>query len=429
MNTERAAGAAARGNGRPAELRSTAVLRETMGAYYRSLGEEGEQRAPVAWCSSVGPAELLRALGFRVFYPENHAAMLGAARTANRYMPLAHAQGYSQDVCSYLTSDIGAFLAGETPLSTFGLTSVPRADVLVFNTNQCRDVREWFEWYGRRWTAPVIGVRSPRSIDQVTEDDVDGVAKQIEALVPTLEAVAGARLDGVRLSDAVGASRTCSDLWEACLETAAARPAPLTFFDGTIHMGPAVVLRGTENACAYYRTLLAELRARVQDGVGAVPGESLRLYWDGMPLWGRLRALATTFAEFRTTVVASTYCNSWIFSDLEAGDPMRSMARASLALFIARSEGPKEAYIERMADQYAVDGIIYHDCRTCPNNSNTRYALPQRLSQRLGIPFLVLDGDVNDLRCYSDEQGRTNIEGFVEQLTDARAARRQVVQG
>ena len=109
-------------------------------------------------------------------------------------LPVAHAQGYSQDVCSYLTSDIGAFLAGETPLSGFGVASVPRADVLVFNTNQCRDVRDWFEWYGRQWDVPVIGVRSPRSIEQVTEDDVDGVARQLEGLVPTLEAVAGTRL-------------------------------------------------------------------------------------------------------------------------------------------------------------------------------------------------------------------------------------------
>jgi benzoyl-CoA reductase/2-hydroxyglutaryl-CoA dehydratase subunit BcrC/BadD/HgdB len=407
------------------DIRSTAALRETMGAYYRSLGDAAERKtAPVAWCTSVGPAELLRALGFAVFFPENHAAMLGAARTAQRYMPLAHAQGYSQDICSYLTSDIGACLAGETPLSAFGLSGTPRAEVLVFNTNQCRDVRDWFEWYGRKWDVPVIGVRSPRSVDEVTDDDVAGVAKQIERLVPTLEAVAGNRLEDGRLAAAVRASRECSDLWEACLRTAAHRPAPLTFFDGTIHMGPAVVLRGAEVANSYYRTLLAELQERGRDGVAGVPGERFRLYWEGMPIWGRLRVLSSLFAEFRTAVVASTYCNSWIFSALDPADPMRSMARASLELFIARSEEPKERYIAAMADDYGVDGIVFHDCRTCPNNSNTRYGMPRRLAERLRIPTLVLDGDVNDLRCFSDQQSRTNIEGFIEQLADARSASR-----
>ena len=407
------------------ELKSTGLLRETMGAYYRSLGDAAERKvAPVAWCTSVGLAELLRALGFAVFFPENHSAMLGAARTAQRYMPLAHAQGYSQDICSYLTSDIGAYLAGETPLSDFGLSGTPRADVLVFNTNQCRDVREWFEWYGRTWQVPVVGIRSPRSLEDVTEGDVDAVARQIEALIPPLEAAAGARLDATKLATAVGRSRECSDRWEACLQSAANRPAPLTFFDGTIHMGPAVVLRGAEEACAYYRILQAELEARVRGGQGAVPVESFRLYWEGMPIWGRLRALSTVFAEFKTSVVASTYCNSWIFSDLDPTDPIRSMARASLELFIVRSEGPKERYLEEMIDQYDIDGVIFHDCRTCPNNTNSRYGMPRRLSERLGIPTLVLDGDVNDLRCFSDEQSRTNIEGFIEQIADARAVPR-----
>jgi benzoyl-CoA reductase/2-hydroxyglutaryl-CoA dehydratase subunit BcrC/BadD/HgdB len=411
----------------PREIRSTAALRDTMAGYYRALGGAAERKAqPVAWCTSVGPAELLRALGFAVFFPENHAAMLGAARSANRYMPLAHAQGYSQDICSYLTSDIGAYLAGETPLAAFGLHSTPRADVLVFNTNQCRDVRDWFEWYGRQWGVPVVGVRSPRSIEAVTENDVDAITRQMEALVPPLEAAAGERLDARRLEAAVAASRECSDLWEACLRTATHRPAPLSFFDATIHMGPAVVLRGDDAACAYYRQLLDELEARAGERVPAVSGEAYRLYWEGMPVWGRLRALSTLFAEFRTAVVASTYCNSWIFSALDRTDPFRSMARASLELFIVRSESAKEAYIERMVDLYDVDGIVFHDCRTCPNNTNTRYGMPRRLSERLGVPSLVLDGDVNDLRCFSDEQSRTNIEGFVEQLADAgRADRRE----
>lgn len=404
-----------------AELTSTGALRDTMAAYYRTLGDAAENKsAPVAWCSSVGPAELLRALGFAVHFPENHAAMLGAGRTANRYLPVAHAQGYSQDICSYLTSDIGAYLAGESPLSAFGLRGVPRADVLVFNTNQCRDVRDWFEWYGRQWNVPVVGINSPRSVGNVVEAEVDDVTAQLEALVPVLEGVAGARLDSARFAAAIGAARDSSSLWEQCLKTATHRPAPFTFFDGTIHMGPAVVLRGAAEAATYYRTLLAELEERTLAGVHAVPGETLRLYWDGMPIWGRLRALSTTFAEFRTAVVASTYCNSWILSTLDPADPLRSMARASVELFIARSDGPKERYIERMVELYDIDGIVFHDCRTCPNNTNTRYGMPRRLSERLGIPTLVLDGDVNDLRCFSDEQARTNIEGFVEQLSDAR---------
>lgn len=44
--------------------------------------------------------------------------------------------------------------------------------------------------------------------------------------------------------------------------------------------------------------------------------------------------------------------------------------------------------------------------------------MPARLRDQLSIPVLTIDGDLNDLRCYSEEQAHTNIEGFVEQLAE-----------
>lgn len=399
------------------ELQSTARLKTIMAAHFAAVDAAARERsAPVAWCTSVGPVELLRALGYQVFFPENHGALLGATRVAAETMPRAHALGYSPDICSYLTSDIGAYLSKKTPLSRYGLSGVPRADLLLYSTNQCREVKDWFEFYGREWGVPVVGVTSFREISEVEQHHVDAIARQLEALVPALEAVAGRRLQGGRLEEAVALSRGCSDLWRDCLRTSAARPAALSFFDATIQMGPAVVLRGTSEACDYYRLLGAELAARVREGRGALPRERFRLYWDGMPIWGKLRDLADLFVRIETTVVASTYCNSWVFEALDPRDPLRSMARASLELFIARAEAPKQAYLERMVREFGVDGVVFHDALTCPNNSNARFGLPQRLRGATGVPVLVLDGDLNDLRCFSEEQARTNIEGFVEQL-------------
>ena len=71
-----------------------------------------------------------------------------------------------------------------------------------------------------------------------------------------------------------------------------------------------------------------------------------------------------------------------------------------------------------MFDFFKIDGIIYHDSKTCPNNSNNRYGMPQRLEEETGIPSLTINGDLNDLRCLSDEQAKTNIEAFIEQLEE-----------
>ncbi len=404
------------------KIAAAADLNNFMRDYYLELDAAAKKGAPkIAWCTSVGPAEILRAFGFQVYFPETHSAMLGATRMATEFIPEANAIGYSPDICSYLTADIGAFLKGATPLEkAFGIKTVPKPDVLVFNTNQCRDVQDWFNWYGEKFDAPVLGVHTYRGVSEVTEKHIYSIAKQLEALVAPLEKIAGRKFQLDDLKRTVALSRECSELWKKILDTASAKPAPLTFFDGTTLMGPAVVGRGTQKAVDVYRILLAELEERIRKGEGALENEKFRIYWDGMPVWGRLSAHSQLFAALNANVLASTYCNSWIFSALDPQDPFNSMARAYTELFIVRADEAKETYIKNMLAFFKVDGIIYHDAKTCPNNSNCRYGMPQRLEKQTGIPSLTINGDLNDLRMISDEQTKTNVEAFIEQLQERR---------
>ncbi|MEJ2108604.1 MAG: 2-hydroxyacyl-CoA dehydratase family protein, partial [Acidobacteriota bacterium] len=220
------------------------------------------------------------------------------------------------------------------------------------------------------------------------------------------------------LKRVVGLSRQCTDLWKEVLQIASNKPSPLTFFDGTIQMGPAVVMRGEQRAVDFYKVLLDELKQRVEEGVAAIDDEKFRLYWEGMPIWGKLRDLSDQFSSLNTCVLASTYCSSWVFPALDPEDPFDSMARAYIELLIVRDEDYKERYFEDQIERYDIDGMIFHDAKTCPNNSNNRYGMPERLAKKHSLPTLVINGDLNDLRCYSEEQARTNIEAFIEQLAE-----------
>ena len=390
-----------------------------MADYFYELDRAAREGSPkVAWCTSVGPAELLLSLGFLVYYPENHGAMLGATRMAGNFIPVTNTIGYSPDICSYLTSDIGAFIKKETPLSKAyeGIQSVPKPDVLVFNTNQCRDVQDWFSWYSRELKVPMIGVSTFRNIGNINDGILAGIVQQLKDLIPPLEKISGNKFDIDRFREIMALSKKCTTLWKEVLGTNRAIPAPLSFFDATIHMAPAVVLRGSTVAIEYYELLLQELKERVTNGVGAVDDEKFRLYWEGMPIWGKLRDLSELFIKLKSAVAASTYCNSWIFEAFDPADPFLSMARAYTEIFIVRNEQFKEKYIADIVHNFKLDGILFHDCKTCPNNSNNRYGMPERLEKMLNIPTLTINGDLNDLRCYSEEQARTNIEAFVEQL-------------
>jgi benzoyl-CoA reductase/2-hydroxyglutaryl-CoA dehydratase subunit BcrC/BadD/HgdB len=401
------------------KIQSAGHMRKIMADYFYELNDAAKAGSPkIAWCTSVGPAELLLSMGYLVYYPENHGAILGSTRTANDYIPVANAVGYSPDICSYLTSDVGAFIKGETPLSRAyeGIEGVPKPDVLVYNTNQCRDVQEWFNWYSKELNVPSVGITTYRNIGEIHDYHLEAIVGQIKDLIPTLEQVSGNKFDMDKFKHIVGLSRDCTKLWKKVLETNTAAPAPISFFDETIHMGPAVVLRGSETAVEYYKVLLEELEGKVAQKDGAVEEEKYRIYWEGMPIWGKLRDLAEFFIDLKTAVIASTYCNSWIFDAFDPDDPFTSMARAYTEIFIVRDENFKENYIKEMVEKYKLDGLLFHDAKTCPNNSNNRYGMPERLEKALNIPSLTINGDLNDLRCYSEEQAKTNIEAFIEQL-------------
>ena len=404
------------------KIKATSHFKRIMAEHFLEADSAAKDESQkVAWCTSVGPAELLTAFGFKLYFPENHAAMLGSTRKSTDYIPIANAAGYSPDICSYLTSDVGAYLKKETPLTkAYEIESIPRPDVLVYNTNQCRDVQEWLSYFSREFDVPILGVNAPKAVDVLEEHHVRDVEEQLKSMVEPLEKISGNKFEPEALSEAVRLSKEATTLWGEVLDTAASVPSPLTFFDGTIHMGPIVVMRGLSQAVDYYKELKAEMEERVKEKVAAVDDERFRLYWDGMPIWGKLRALSEQFLSLKTCVVASTYCNSWIFDSFDPDNPFYSRARAYTENFINRSERIKERYITDMVKKFKIDGIIFHDSKTCPNNSNARYGMPARLREKMGIPTLIISGDLNDLRCYSEEQAKTNIEAFIEQLEESK---------
>ena len=380
------------------------------------------QSPKIAWCTSVGPAELLRSFGFEVYFPENHGALLGTTRQAVDYIPAAVKCGYSGHVCSYTTSDIGAYLSDETPLKThYGLEKIPKPDLIIYNTNQFSEVEDWFTFFSRQFNCPIAGIHPPRYLDDVGEAEVELVIKQFKEIIPACEQASGNKFDIDRFREVLKLSKEATILWQKVLQTAKASPAPITFFDGTIHMGPIVVLRGTQVAVDYYKTLLEELEDHVSNNIGCLKEEECRLFWDGMPIWGRLRMLSDLFLQNNTAVVASTYCNSWIFDDFDENNPFESTAIAYTKIFINRSEKAKMEFFKRWILDYGIDGVIFHDSKTCFNNSNAKFGLPQRLTGETGLPTLVIEGDLCDTRFFSEGQSITKIETFLEQIEGQKA--------
>ncbi|MBK8490908.1 MAG: 2-hydroxyacyl-CoA dehydratase [Saprospirales bacterium] len=399
-------------------IKTTELLKKIMGDYFQVL-DSGQRK--VAWCTSVGPAELLRAFDFEVYFPENHGALLGATRTAMDYIPEAMKCGFSGHVCSYTTSDIGSYLKKDTPLQDhYGVKGLPKPDLIVYNTNQCREVEDWFTFYAHAYDCPIVGVHPPRHLDVVTQDEVDLVVKQFQKMIPVCEQTSGVKFDLDKFRDVVRLSKEATLLWQKVLKTAKAPMTPISFFDGAIHMGPIVVLRGTQVAKDYYEVLLEELEGNIKAGKGVAPEPSIRIFWEGMPIWGKLRMMSDLFLQNQAVVLASTYCSSWIFDQFDETQPFESTARAYTEIFINRSETAKMEMLRNWMKEYRIDGIVFHDAKTCFNNSNSKFGMPHRLQEQTGVPALVIEGDLCDLRFFSEGQSITKIETFLEQIEDSK---------
>lgn len=366
----------------------------------------------------MGPVELLYSLGYRVFFPENHAAIIAARRMAADHVKYSHSMGFSRDACGYLNADIGVCIANQSPLSDIhsDLKGPPSPNIIVYNTNQCRDIKEWFFFHAQRLGVPCVGIECPTNIGDLTASIIDGVVGQIRDLVPVLSQTASHELDIDKLKEVIRLSKRCSELWCKILETSCTRPAPLLFDTALTLMGPAVVLRGTTTAITIYEQVLDELNQRCDLGVGGQKREKHRIYFDGMPIWGRLREIDRIQKPLGIATVASTYCSSWIFDALDPDRPFESMARAYMELFIVRSESEKMKYLQLMAKRFHIDGFVFHEAKTCPSNSNSRYGLPLKLQQSLQIPVTTIFGDHVDPTLFDSERFAVQIEAFAEQL-------------
>jgi benzoyl-CoA reductase/2-hydroxyglutaryl-CoA dehydratase subunit BcrC/BadD/HgdB len=392
-------------------------LKEIVHEYYRDLAEAGrDHRRHVAWCSGVGPVELVRAMGYTPYFPENHAALIGASRLTAKYISLALADGFSPFASSEMASDVGAMLAGESPLATIhGLETIPRPEVLVYSTNVGTYVARWFEYYGNRMGVPVLGLHPPTVFDEVDRIEVDASVRQMLRMVDRLESFSGRQLDHDRLAEVVDLSARAAKLWREILDLARHVPTPLTYFDTLIHVAPMLLLRGTEAAVQYYEILLAELKHRVAEKIAAVPGERLRFYFEGPPIWCALRPLASLFLDQGIAVVGSTYAQTYAFEGFHRDNPIESMAAAYTSVFYNRSRAHKVSFLAHQFQRYGVDAAVFHDARTCPDSSTSRYGVHLRLLRDTGVPPLVIEGDTHDLRLVSIDHIRAQLQEFLEQ--------------
>jgi bcr-type benzoyl-CoA reductase subunit B len=397
-------------------LRCVAHMKEMMSRHYLE-GRYANGVRKVAWVTSGAPVELLKALDFFLIYPENHAALCGVRRKAESLCEEAEHEGYSRDICSYGRTDIGAMLSGKTPAGR-----LPRPDLLLCCTNICQTVLYWYRVLAAHFGCPLILIDTPFLYGEAENHQVAYVQRQLEEMVPVAEQVAGRPFSERRFMQVIGHARRASELWLEILNRSQHRPAPMTSFDGFIHMGPIVDMRGDPETTDYYQRMLDELDERIRTGVGAIKEERYRVLWDNLPIWYKIGGFSKWLGGHGVNIVASTYTYAWgeLAPMIDPSKPFESMARVYLHPILNRSTGYKLRSMQRMVEEFHLDGVILHSDRSCKPYSLGQIDQRDHLVREMGVPALLLEADHNDPRAYAEEPSIQRLEAFIEMM-EARA--------
>ncbi len=386
------------------KLKVTEKMRQLMGGYYMM----GRQAEVVSWVTSGAPVEILYAANVYPAYPENHGALVGAAKQSPYYAEFAERMGFSQDLCSYARCDIGCVIAGTSPIG-----GLPKPTFLLACNNICNTVVKWYEVLSRIFKVPLFLLDVPFVRKELKESYVTYVEEQLYELISFVEKVAGRDISDSELRKTMQRSLEAVKLYSDVLRMARNKPSPLTCFDAFINMAPIVCLRGTEYPIEFYREMKDELRERVKQGIAAVDGESVRLLWDNIAIWYSLRWLAEFFAERGACLVADTYTNAWTgFLAEDKSDIVRSLAETYTMIYLNIGLERMAEIINELVDFYDVDGVVIHSNRSCKPYSFGQYEL-QRM---IDVPSVVIEADMTDYRAFSEAQIATRLEAFLEML-------------
>jgi benzoyl-CoA reductase/2-hydroxyglutaryl-CoA dehydratase subunit BcrC/BadD/HgdB len=208
------------------------------------------------------------------------------------------------------------------------------------------------------------------------------------------------------------------NLWQAVLDTAMNKPAPLSAFDAFFHLALIVTLRGTQQTVDYYKMLLAEMRERVAQGIGAVANEKYRLLWDNLPVWFRTKWLSEKFASQGACLVADTYTSAWCGSlkYIDESRFLETMAECYSRIYLNIGVDEMARQVMEMVDKYGADGLVMHSNRSCKPYSLGQYDIQRIVGEKKGIPTLMIEADMVDERSFAESQIETRIDAFIEVL-------------
>ena len=423
-------------------LKTTSLNNKMVTAYWDDLFSAKADGKQVCWFEGVSINPLLQAMDISWCHGEAWSALLAAKKEEQPALEASEERGYQRELCSYARTHIGSGILTQsnqipgTPDHEMMAGRAPAPDMIISAYPYCSTGQQWdemlFRLFGKK--VPVFNITLPYiwgngktqeyMHGEEFEDAVKFLTRQLRECVTFLEEVTGRKMDWHRLSEIMSYTKKASELRLEAMDLCKARPAPATFFEWSLSIAPVNFLPSGPPIVDYFQKLKDEISGRVDAGIGSVPNEKYRLFWDGIMNWGKLGWMAEKFANYDACMVAGRYTHMGFWQEpqvIDCDDPLEGMARNYLVCPINHSAPYMIDKITGLCEKYEIDALVMHVARTCRAFSNPQYLIAQQVSKRIGTKVCLIEGDMIDPSFYKDELVNSRVEAMLEAIDAKRS--------
>jgi len=425
-------------------LAATKMNNRMVSEYWESLFRAPEEGKLVCWYEGIQMNPILQAADIAWCHGEAMSALLAARREEGPAQEAAEQMGFDRELCSYARTHVGcaALTQQSTPDAISALPAdspelkglaarLPVPDLIISAYPFCSTGQQWddilYRTFGKK--VPIFNISMPwiwgnkKSAKYMSgpeyREAVAFMAKQLRECITWIEGITGKPYDYDKLSEIMRYTKKAAELKLEAQALCKTTPSPASFFEWTNSIAPVNFLPGDQKIVDYFDGMKTEIQERIDAGVGSVPQERYRLFWDGIMNWNKIGWLADKFAKYDACVVSGRYTHLAFWQEpqvIDLEDPIDGMAENFLSCPISISGPQVLDNVVKHCEDYSIDGLLLHGAHTCRAFSYPQFMLAEGVDKRLGMPVAMFEGDMVDESYYKDELVNSRVEAMLEQI-------------
>jgi benzoyl-CoA reductase/2-hydroxyglutaryl-CoA dehydratase subunit BcrC/BadD/HgdB len=433
--------------------------------YWERIFTARERGEKVVWYNGSAVNPIFQAAGLAWCHGEAFSARLAAQHLEVPAQLAGQEYGYVGELCSYARTHLGCAVlsqkrssgtdqtgqagdwqgsASATGTGVIGLpeqqelaSRLPTPDFFVNAYAGCSTGQQWddisFRVFGKQ--VPVFNVSMPYMwsnrpgegymVGEEWETSSRYVRDQLRELITFIEGMTGRPFDWDAYRQNMAYIKRASELRREAMALCRLTPTPATFWDWIANVAHINFLPASQELVDFFAAVKAEIAQRVAEGIGALPNERYRVYFDGFMNGNKLGFLAKKVAGHGVAVVAGRYTEHAFWQEpqlIDPDDPLLGQAQNHLLCPMNHATKTIEHLVLRDCQNYNVDGIVFHSTRTCRAFTNPQRLVARAAQKKLGLPSMFFEGDIADASFYKDEILESRLAAMLEGI-DVRRAR------